>query len=186
MNTNCHRLPRGGVFWLTGLSGAGKTSTTSTVGQTLESAGVAQMVLDGDTVRRGLNEDLGFSAADRRENLRRVAYVAKLFSEKGFICLCSFITPFEEERALVRSIVGDNFYLVHIDCPLQECIQRDSKGLYRKALSGEIENFTGISQPFEKPQQADLCINTRLLSREDAAQSLLNFIASSLHIPILR
>ncbi len=171
-----------GVFWLTGLSGAGKTSTATLTGQALHDAGMAHMVLDGDSVRQGLSADLGFSTQDRRENLRRVAHVAKMFSEKGYICLCSFITPFEEERQLVRSIVQENFFLVYIDCPLNACIERDPKGLYRKALSGQIANFTGISQDFEKPSHCDLRIDTHDFNTEKAAAQLFAFITASLHI----
>ena len=138
------------ILWFTGLPGAGKSTIANLVEAQLHARGVHTTMLDGDNVRHGLNRDLGFTDADRVENIRRVGEVAKLMTEAGLIVLCSFISPFRAERRMVRALVGEgDFIEVFVDTPLEECIARDPKGLYKRALAGEIKNFTGIDQAYE-------------------------------------
>lgn len=166
------------VIWLTGLSGAGK----STIANSLEVALNAQQkhtyLLDGDNVRTGLCSDLGFSNHDREENIRRIAEVANLFTQAGLITITAFISPFRQDRALARKIIGpDSFIEVFIDAPLDECERRDPKGLYGKARSGLLKNFTGIDSAYEAPHAPDIHINTVQDSVNDAVERILNFIA---------
>lgn len=154
---------RGCTVWFTGLSGAGKTSIAFELEAFLVSNGIPAYGLDGDNMRTGLNKDLGFSKRDREENIRRVAEVAKLFADAGQICLCSFVSPFTEDRELARRIHKDSdlpFFEVFVDTPLAICEQRDIKGLYTKARQGVIKGFTGIDQPYEKPEHPELVIKT--------------------------
>ena len=152
-----HQKP--GVLWFTGLSGAGKSTIANRVEAKLNTAGVHTIMLDGDNVRHGLNKDLGFSQADRLENIRRVAEVARLMADAGLIVLCSFISPFLEERRLAREICAEGeFVEVFVDTPIATCIARDPKGLYKKALAGEIKNFTGIDQAYEPPEEPDVVV----------------------------
>ena len=142
-----HQKP--GVLWFTGLSGAGKSTIANRVEAKLNTAGVHTIMLDGDNVRHGLNKDLGFSQSDRLENIRRVAEVARLMADAGLIVLCSFISPFLEERRLAREICAEGeFVEIFVDTPIATCIERDPKGLYKKALAGEIKNFTGVDQAY--------------------------------------
>ncbi|MBN1767995.1 MAG: adenylyl-sulfate kinase [Prolixibacteraceae bacterium] len=144
---------RGKVIWLTGLSGSGKTTLASMLEKRLFEFNYFCQILDGDNVRSGINKNLRFTEEDRLENIRRIAEVSKLFMNCGIILICSFISPTNEMRQLARDIIGDNDFLeVFINTPLEVCEQRDPKGLYKKARAGEIKNFTGISSPFEKPQ----------------------------------
>jgi adenylyl-sulfate kinase len=168
-----------GVIWLTGLSGAGKSTVSTLVEQYLFNKGYLISVLDGDTMRAGLNADLDFSRQSRQENLRRAGEVAALFASTGHIVLATFVSPFQEGRRFVREIVRENFSLVHVQAQLEDCIQRDPKGLYKKALSGGIENFTGIGQDYEPPEDADLIINTSELDIVDSAGQLIDFVISS-------
>jgi len=148
---------RPAVLWLTGLSGAGKSTIANLVETGLHARGVHTLLLDGDNVRHGLNKDLGFTETDRVENIRRIGEVAKLMTEAGLIVLCSFISPFRAERRMVRELLdGGEFIEIFVDTPLAECIARDPKGLYRRALAGEIKNFTGVDQDYEVPEQAEL------------------------------
>ena len=150
-----HQRPA--IVWFTGLSGAGKSAVANVVEQKLHAAGHHTMMLDGDNVRHGLNRDLGFTEADRVENIRRVGEVAKLMTECGLIVLCSFISPYRAERDTVRGLVGDGEFLeVFVDTPIEECIRRDPKGLYAKAKAGQIKNFTGFDAPYEAPQSPEL------------------------------
>lgn len=143
---------RGGVIWLTGLSGAGKSTIADALQQRLREEGHLVYVLDGDTLRRGLNADLGFSAADRRENIRRVGEVAALFADAGFLTITALISPFRADRERARDAIGaERFLEVFVDVPLEVCEQRDPKGLYRRARAGELPEFTGISSPYEPP-----------------------------------
>lgn len=145
------------VLWFTGLSGAGKSTVANLVEVQLHARGVHTLLLDGDNVRHGLNRDLGFTEVDRVENIRRVGEVAKLMIEAGLVVLCSFISPFRAERQMARELVAEGEFLeIFVDAPLEQCIARDSKGLYRRALAGEIRNFTGVDQPYEVPQTPDL------------------------------
>ena len=151
---------KSGVVWLTGLSGAGKSTIACQVENALFDMGYQASVMDGDTVRSGLCADLDFSTESRTENLRRAAEVASLFSDAGHIVIASFISPHDEGREFVRKILGDNFYLVHVCASIEDCIERDPKGLYKKAMSGNVKNFTGVGQSYEKPRHADLEIDT--------------------------
>jgi len=145
------------VLWFTGLSGAGKSTIANLVEAGLHARGVHTLMLDGDNVRHGLNKDLGFTEADRVENIRRVGEVAKLMTEAGLVVLCSFISPFRAERRMVRDLVADGEFIeVFVDTPIEQCIARDPKGLYRRAIAGEIKNFTGVDQPYEAPEHAEL------------------------------
>ncbi|MDQ0395796.1 sulfate adenylyltransferase subunit CysN [Labrys monachus] len=159
------------VVWFTGLSGSGKSTIANLVEAQLARAGHHTMLLDGDNMRHGLNRDLGFSDADRVENIRRVGEVAKLFVESGLIVLCSFISPFAAERSLVRSLVENGEFIeIFVDTPIEDCIRRDPKGLYAKAMAGQIRNFTGIDSPYEKPEQAELVLRTPGATAESLAE----------------
>lgn len=149
------------VIWLTGLSGSGKSTIANELAIKLQQEGKLAYILDGDNVRMGLNKDLGFSDDDRKENIRRIAEVAKLLSDAGVIVITAFISPFREERAKAKEIIGkDNFLEVYVDAPLMVCEDRDPKGLYKKARSGEIPMFTGIDSPYEEPLNPDFLVNT--------------------------
>ena len=165
------------IIWFTGLSGSGKSSIANILEKKLQALGKHTITLDGDNMRHGLNRDLGFTAADRVENIRRVGEVAKLMVNSGLICITSFISPFESERKMARSLVSeDEFIEVYIDTPLSVCEERDVKGLYAKARSGEIPNFTGISSPYESPENPEIRIDTTKQSPEEAANQIIEFI----------
>ncbi|HYF22842.1 MAG TPA: adenylyl-sulfate kinase, partial [Caulobacteraceae bacterium] len=164
---------RPAVLWFTGLSGAGKSTVANLVERELHGRGVRTFLLDGDNVRHGLNRDLGFTDADRVENIRRVGEVAKLFLEAGTVTLCSFISPFRAERCMVRELFAEGEFLeIHMDAPLKTVIERDPKGLYAKALRGEIKNFTGLDSPYEPPESPELTLNTAELTPEAAARAI--------------
>ena len=159
---------RGAIIWFTGLSGAGKSTLAHAVEEHLHQMGCRTFVLDGDNVRHGLCGDLGFSATDRVENIRRVGEVAKLFMEAGVIVLTAFISPFREDRNKVRAMVQPGeFVEIYCQCPVEVCEQRDTKGLYKKARAGEIGQFTGISSPYEAPDRPELVVNTSERSLQD-------------------
>ncbi len=165
------------VIWLTGLSGAGKTTLGSALEEKLFNKGYLTQILDGDNIRSGINKNLKFSEADRYENIRRIAEVNKLFLNCGIITINCFISPTEEIRQMAKEIIGkDDFIEVFVNAPLKICEQRDVKGLYQKARNGEIKNFTGISSPFDIPQNADIEIRTDLLTIDQASEKLLNFV----------
>ena len=165
------------IIWFTGLSGSGKSSIANILEKKLQALGKHTITLDGDNMRHGLNRDLGFTTADRVENIRRVGEVAKLMVNSGLICITSFISPFESERKMARSLVSENEFIeVFIDTPLSVCEERDVKGLYAKARSGEIPNFTGISSPYESPEKPEIRIDTTKLSAEEAANQIIEFI----------
>ena len=166
------------IIWFTGLSGSGKSSIANILEKKLQSLGRHTITLDGDNIRHGINRDLGFTDADRVENIRRVGEVAKLMLNSGLICITSFISPFESERKMVRSLVSKNEFIeVFVDTPLSVCEQRDVKGLYAKARSGEIPNFTGVSSPFEKPINPEVRIDTLNISAEEAADQIIEFLS---------
>ena len=161
------------MLWFTGLSGAGKSTIANLVEKRLYAAGRHTYLLDGDNVRHGLNRDLGFSDADRVENIRRVAETARLMVDAGLIVLTAFISPFRSERALARSLLGpDEFIEVFIDTPLATAESRDVKGLYRKARAGEIAHFTGINSPYEPPEAPEIRIDTTAVAAEEAADRI--------------
>ncbi|MFD1331545.1 sulfate adenylyltransferase subunit CysN [Methylopila musalis] len=162
------------IVWFTGLSASGKSTIANLVEAKLAARGQHTMLLDGDNVRFGLNKDLGFTDADRVENVRRIGEVAKLFTDAGVIALCSFISPFESERRMVRDLVADGEFIeVFVDTPLETCIARDPKGLYKRALAGEIPNFTGVSSPYEAPKAAELTLPTVDASVDDLADRVI-------------
>lgn len=167
---------KGKVVWMVGLSGSGKSTLARAAEHTLHQQGKLTMLLDGDNLRTGINNNLGFSEEDRTENIRRAAEVAKLFANCGVITICSLISPTERIREMAKSIIGDNYFEVYIDCPLEICEQRDVKGLYAKARRGEIKDFTGISSPFDPPQHPDLKLKTYNQTIEDCHQELVNKI----------
>ena len=167
------------ALWFTGLSGSGKSTIANLVERELHARGVRTFLLDGDNVRHSLNRDLGFADADRVENIRRVAEVAKLFVEAGVVVLCSFISPFRAERRMARELFGEGEFIeVFVDTDIEDCIKRDPKGLYAKALKGEIANFTGISSPYEKPEQAEIVLDTASATAEDLARRVVDNLAS--------
>ena len=168
---------RGCVVWLTGLSGSGKSTVARRVEQLLLAEGYMAYVLDGDNVRFGLNKDLGFSPEDRTENIRRIGEVAKLFADSCAITVTAFISPYQADRDEARSIMGEGeFVECLVDSPLEVCEERDPKGLYKKARSGEIPSFTGISAPYEAPAKADLIIQTSGCSVEESAAQVLDYL----------
>lgn len=165
------------ILLVTGLSGAGKSTIANLVEKRLHATGCLTYTLDGDNVRHGLNRDLGFTDADRVENIRRVGEVAKLMMDAGIIVLTAFISPFRAERQLVREMVGAHEFIeIHIDTPLAEAERRDVKGLYKKARAGQIKNFTGISSSYEPPETPDLRIDTTALSPEEAAEQVIAYL----------
>lgn len=171
---------RGAIVWFTGLSGAGKSTLAHAVEEHLHREGCRTFVLDGDNVRHGLCGDLGFSAADRMENIRRIGEVAKLFMEAGVIVLTAFISPFREDRNKVRAMVRPGEFIeIYCQCPVEVCEQRDVKGLYMKARKGEISQFTGISSPYEAPDMPELAVNTSDNSLQDCVQQVISVLSGN-------
>ena len=159
-----------GVIWLYGLSGSGKSTLANKLEKRLFELGNKTYILDGDNTRYGLTKGLGFSREDRDENIRRVAETANLMADAGLIVICSFITPFEQQRELIKTILNNqNQISVFVDCDIEVCEQRDPKGLYKKARNGEITNFTGISSPFEAPKNPDIVVNTMIFGVDESA-----------------
>ena len=168
---------RAKVIWLFGLSGSGKSTLTTALDQRLFADGFTTTLLDGDNLRDGLNRGLGFTDTDREENIRRVAEVSKLFLQSGLICLNSFITPRESLRTLAREIIGaENLLEIYVECSFETCRQRDVKGLYKKAATGAVANFTGKESAFEPPTRADLILNTETMSMADSLETLYSFV----------
>ena len=169
---------RGATVWMTGLSGSGKSTIAKQLERLMVESGHACFLLDGDNIRHGLNRDLGFSSADRTENIRRIAEVARLFSDAGLIVVTAFISPYREDRLQARRIVGeDRFVEVFVNTPLEECERREPKGLYQKARAGEIPQFTGISAPYEQPEQPELVLDTRNREPADCAREIVDRLA---------
>ncbi|WP_017436088.1 adenylyl-sulfate kinase [Saccharococcus caldoxylosilyticus] len=165
------------ILWFTGLSGSGKSTIANAVSKKLFDLGIQNYVLDGDNIRHGLNKDLGFSAADRTENIRRIGEVAKLFVDSGQFVLTAFISPFAQDRELVRHLVEkDEFIEIYVKCPLEECERRDPKGLYKRARNGEIRDFTGIDSPYEVPVSPELTIETHRHTIDECANRVLAYL----------
>jgi len=170
---------KGGTLWFTGLSASGKSTIASALEQVLVQQGRVSYRLDGDNIRHGLNKNLGFSAEDRAENIRRIGEVAKLFADSGAVALTSFISPYIADRDAVRALhkeAGVGFYEVFVDTPLEVCEERDPKGLYKKARAGEIKGFTGIDDPYEAPQNPELILRTAEKSLEECVQACLDLL----------
>lgn len=168
---------RGVMLWFTGLSGSGKSTVAIALERELHKRGLLCRILDGDNIRMGINANLGFSEEDRRENIRRVAEVAKLFVDTGIITIAAFVSPTEDLRQLAESIIGkDDFKEIFISTPIEECERRDVKGLYARARRGEVKNFTGISAPFEAPKHPALSIDTSKMPLEESVNMLLKFL----------
>lgn len=168
---------RGIMIWFTGLSGSGKSTVAIALERELQKRGLLCRILDGDNIRSGINNNLGFSAEDRVENIRRIAEIGKLFVDTGIITLAAFISPNNDIREMAARIVGkEDFMEIYVSTPLEECERRDVKGLYAKARRGEIRNFTGISAPFEAPEHPALSLDTSVLSVEESVNQLLALI----------
>jgi adenylylsulfate kinase len=168
---------RGCVVWFTGLSGSGKSTVARACESKLTADGHVCYVLDGDNVRHGLNSDLGFDPDGRRENIRRISEVAKLFCDAGLLTLTAFISPYREDRDAARAIIGaERFVEVHLDVPLAVCEERDPKKLYKRARAGEIAEFTGISAPYEEPESPELVIDTSKMSVDDAVENIMGYL----------
>jgi len=170
------------VIWLMGLSGSGKSTLATHLEKKLLCKGFLTQRLDGDSLRGGLNNNLGFSEEDRIENIRRAAEVAKLFVNCGIIVIASFICPTHNTQAMVRTIVGEDFIEVFVDCPLEICEQRDVKGLYAKARAGQLKNFTGIDSPFQVPHNPDITIQTSLMPPEQCIEQIQEFVLPKIRL----
>lgn len=168
---------RGMMLWFTGLSGSGKSTVAIALERELHSRGLLCRILDGDNIRSGINNNLGFSAEDRVENIRRIAEVGRLFVDTGIITIAAFISPNNQLREMAAEIIGkDDFVEVFVSTPLEECEKRDVKGLYAKARRGEIKNFTGISAPFKAPEHPDITLDTSKLPVEESVKILLDYV----------
>ena len=168
---------RGIMIWMTGLSGSGKSTLAIALERELQRRGILCRILDGDNIRSGINNNLGFSPADRRENIRRIAEVARLFVDTGIVTIAAFISPSEELRRMAAGIVGEaDFLEIYVNTPLSVCEQRDVKGLYAKARRGEIREFTGISAPFEAPAAPAMTVDTSAMPLADSVNEILNSI----------
>jgi len=173
---------RSKVLWFTGLSGSGKSTIAQHLERRLYNEGFFPQVLDGDNIRSGINNNLGFSIEDRQENIRRIAEVAKLYTHSGVIAICSFISPTEKIRTFAKDIIGaDDYIEIYVNAPLEVCEERDVKGLYEKARQGKIKGFTGIDSPYEAPRTPALEIKTNELSIEEAVEAVYQFV-----LPIIR
>jgi adenylylsulfate kinase len=170
---------KGATLWFTGLSGSGKSTIAFTLEHALVQRGRLAYVLDGDNIRHGLNKNLGFSAADREENIRRIGEVAKLFADAGVLAMTSFISPYRKDRDTVRALHAAGklpFIEIHVNTPIATCEQRDPKGLYKKARAGELKNFTGIDDPYEEPLHPELRIDATATSPQEAAAVLIDYL----------
>ncbi len=168
------------VLWFTGLSGAGKSTVANTVDHLLHQKGIHTFVLDGDNIRMGLNKNLGFSAEDRAENIRRIGEVAKLFSQAGIFVLTAFISPYRVDRDKAREILGEGEFIeVYVNASLETCEKRDPKGLYKKARAGEIKGFTGIDDPYEEPLKAEITLDGDTKSIDELAQEVVDYLQNN-------
>ena len=168
--------------WFTGLSGSGKSTLANGLERELYARGIKTFSLDGDNIRKGLSSDLGFSESDRIENLRRIGEVAKLMCDAGLVVTAAFVSPFKKDRQLIRNLLGSDFFEIFVNTPLEVCEQRDVKGLYKKARSGEISNFTGVNSPFETPKNPDLQVNTVNQSIDQLVNTILEVVLPKLSL----
>jgi adenylylsulfate kinase len=168
---------KSGLIWFTGLSAAGKSTIAHHMEKDLFDRGIRAYVLDGDNVRHGINSNLGFSREDRKENLRRIAELSRLFVDAGVVVLAAFVSPYREDRAYIKEIVGNNhFFEIFVDCPVDVCEKRDPKGMYKKARAGVIKGYTGVDAPYEAPEKPDLVIDTVELDVESSVNKVLEFL----------
>lgn len=171
------------LIWFTGLSGSGKSTIANVVEQELWKKGIKTYTLDGDNVRKGLNKDLSFSPLDRAENIRRIAEVSNLMIDAGIVVLAAFVSPYKKDREIIKNIVKDtNFVEVYVNTSIQECERRDVKGLYKKVRAGEIKNFTGISAPYEIPEDPDVEVITEDLSIDESVKKIIKYITPKLSL----
>ncbi|MDH4227744.1 MAG: adenylyl-sulfate kinase [Deltaproteobacteria bacterium] len=176
---------KGVTVWLTGLSGAGKSTIAVELEHALLENGHQAYILDGDNIRHGLNKNLGFSPADRTENIRRIGEVAKLFTDANIITITAFISPYKADRDEARKLQKEGEFIeVYVKCPVEVCEERDVKGLYKKARAGEIKEFTGISAPYEEPDKAELTLDTSKLSVEDSTRKILGYLEEKGYIKL--
>lgn len=166
----------GATLWFTGLSGSGKTTISNILEETLKQSGYKVEVLDGDVVRTNLSKGLGFSKEDRDINIKRIGFVCNLLSRNGVIAVAAAISPYREVRNSVRDLVGDNFIEIYCECPLEVLVERDVKGLYKKALAGEIENFTGVSDPYEEPKNPEITVHSSKETPEQSAEKIIDYL----------
>lgn len=167
------------IIWFTGLSASGKSTVANELEYALNKQGMHTYILDGDNIRHGLNKNIGFSAEDRKENIRRIGEVAKLFVDAGVLVITAFISPFKEDRDTVRGLVKPGEFIeIYAKCPISVCAERDPKGLYKKAMAGEIKEFTGISQPYEEPVNPELVVETDKLSVDECVEKVLAYLKS--------
>ncbi|HIB36737.1 adenylyl-sulfate kinase [Mesonia sp.] len=172
------------LIWFTGLSGSGKSTLANQVEVALHEQGLRTYVLDGDNIRRGLNTDLDFTPEGRKENLRRIAEAAKLFIDAGVVTLAAFISPLQKDREKIKQIVGkENFIEIYVKASVEACEKRDVKGLYQKARNGEIKNFTGISAPYEEPENPDVVVNSEKETIAESIQIIMDQIKTKLELP---
>ncbi|CDF81224.1 adenylylsulfate kinase [Formosa agariphila KMM 3901] len=171
------------LIWFTGLSGSGKSTIANVVEQKLFEKGIKTYTLDGDNIRKGINCDLTFAPEDRKENIRRIAEISNLMIDAGVVTLAAFVSPYKKDRLNIKSIVkDDNFVEIYVNTSVEECERRDTKGLYKKARAGEIKNMTGISAPYEAPENPDVEIKTEGVSVEDAANKIVEYILPKLKL----
>jgi len=186
----CNRLgQKGATLWFTGLSGSGKSTAAVAVERALHSMGKLSYRLDGDNVRHGINNNLGFSSEDRTENIRRIGEISKLYCDTGIIALSSFISPYKKDREEVRKLheaSGYNFIEIFVDCPLEEAEKRDPKGLYKKARAGEIKNFTGIDDPYEAPENPEIHLRTDQMTIEEEVEAVLSYLQDNRYLILYR
>lgn len=174
---------KGVTIWLTGLSGSGKSTIAVELEHVLIENKHHAYILDGDNIRHGLNKNLGFSPEDRTENIRRIGEVAKLFTDANIITITAFISPYRKDRDAVRKLLNDGEFIeVYVECPVEVCEERDTKGLYKKARSGEVKDFTGISAPYEEPHNPELTIDSSKLSAEESARAILNYLVEKKYV----
>jgi len=177
-------LDKGFVVWFTGLPGSGKTTLANGVAEKLREKGFRVEVIDGDWARKTISLGAGFTREERKIHLHRIAWVARLLARNGVIVLCSFVSPYREVRRMIREIIEEEapFIEIYVQCPLEECIRRDPKGLYKKALRGEIKHFTGISDPYEPPENPDIIVNTVLYSAQENIEKIMSYIYTRFNI----
>jgi len=172
------------VLWFTGLSGSGKSSLANAIDKKLYELSIRSYVLDGDNIRHGLNKGLGFSQKDRKENIRRIGEVAKLFVDSGLIVSTAFISPFRKDRELVRQLFSNNEFIeIFVKCPIEICENRDPKGLYKKARNGEIKDFTGIGSPYEEPNDPELIIESNKLTIDHSVSVIVEYLINKKILP---